>query len=123
PAFRHQPGQAQPRIRIGYLSQDVREHPVAHLIAELIERHDRSSFEVVAYSYGPDDGSDIRRRLAAAFDRFVDITGLGDAAAAERIHGDGIEILIDVNAYSGRPRTRIAARHPAPVQVNFLGYP
>ncbi|HEX3535756.1 MAG TPA: tetratricopeptide repeat protein [Stellaceae bacterium] len=123
PAFRHLARSAEPRIRLGYLSQDFREHPVAHLLAELIERHDRSAFEVAAYSYGPDDGSDIRRRLVAAFDRFVDITGIGDAAAAERIHANGIDILIDLNAYSGRPRTRIGALRPAPVQVNFLGYP
>lgn len=123
PAFAHQPRASGQRIRLGYLSQDFREHAVAHLLAELIERHDRSAFEIVAYSFGADDGSDIRRRLASAFDRFVDLTALSDDVAAERIHADGIDVLLDVNAYSGRPRTRIAALRPAPVQVNFLGYP
>jgi len=122
PAFDHPPRPAGRRIRLGYLSQDLREHAIAHLIAELIERHDRAAFEVVAYSYGADDGSDIRRRHAAGFDRFVDICAVSDEDAARRIHEDGIDILLDVNGYSGRPRSRIPALRPAPVQVNYLGY-
>jgi protein O-GlcNAc transferase len=122
--LRHAPPTAQRPIRLGYLSHDLRGDVVGRLIPELVERHDRSRFAVNAYCYGPDDGSDARRRLAAAFDSFTDLAGFGDAAAAERIHADGIDILVDLTGYtSENPRTRILAFRPAPIQVNFLGYP
>ena len=120
----HAPPTAPRPVRLGYLSHDLRGDVVGRLIPELIERHDRSRFAVNAYCYGPDDGSDARRRLIAAFDSFTDLTGLSDAAAAERIHADGIDILADLTGYtSENPRTRILAFRPAPIQVNFLGYP
>src|SRR5437588_5761408 len=119
----HAPPAAPRPVRLGYLSHDLRGDVVGRLIPELIERHDRSRFAVNAYCYGPDDGSDARQRLIAAFDSFTDLTGFGDAAAAERIHSDGIDILIDLTGYtSENPRTRILAFRPAPIQVNFLGY-
>jgi len=114
---------AGPRLRIGYLSADLREHPVARLIAELIELHDRSRFEVAAYSYGPDDGSPMRARLKPSFDRFVDIRAMSNANAAARIYDDGVDILVDLTGYTAYNRTEIAALRPAPVQVNYLGYP
>lgn len=122
PAFEHPPRPPGGRIRLGYLSQDFREHATSYLIAELIERHDRAGFETIAYAYGPDDGSAIRRRIAAGFDRFVDLTESSDRDAAGRIHADAVDILIDVNGYAGRPRSRIPALRPAPVQVNYLAY-
>jgi protein O-GlcNAc transferase len=120
----HPRGAAEHPIRLGYLSHDLRGDVVGRLIPELIERHDRSRFLVKAYCYGPDDGSDARRRLVAAFDSFVDLTGIDDATASERIHADGIDILVDLTGYtSENPRTRVLAFRPAPIQVNFLGFP
>jgi protein O-GlcNAc transferase len=120
----HSRGAAERPIRLGYLSHDFRGDVVGRLIPELIERHDRSRFLVKAYCYGPDDGGDARRRLLAAFDGFVDLTGIDDATAAERIHADAINILIDLTGYtSENPRSRILAFRPAPIQVNFLGFP
>src|SRR5439155_13261611 len=76
------------------------------------------------YCYGPDDGSAARHRLVAGFDSFADLTGLDDAVAAARIHGDGIDILVDMTGYTSQnPRARILASRPAPIQVSFLGYP
>jgi predicted O-linked N-acetylglucosamine transferase (SPINDLY family) len=122
--FNHAPRTAQRPIPLGYLSQDLRGDVVGRLIPELIARHDRARFIVNAYCYGPDDGSGMRQRLVAAFDNFTDLTGIDDAAAAARIHADGIDILIDLTGYTSQnPRTRILAFHPAPIQVNFLGYP
>jgi predicted O-linked N-acetylglucosamine transferase (SPINDLY family) len=121
-AFGHLSRAPSQKIRLGYLSQDFQEHPVAYLLAELIERHDRSRFEVNAYSYGPDDGGDMRRRLIAAFDRFTDLIGTDDNEAAARIHTDRIDVLIDLQGYTGRPRTSILAFRPAPIQVSFIGY-
>jgi predicted O-linked N-acetylglucosamine transferase (SPINDLY family) len=121
--FRHDVGRNHDRIRLGYLSADFHQHATAQLATELFERHDRTRFEVIAYSYGPDDGSPLRRRLAQAFDRFVDIRALPHRAAAARINGDEIDILIDLKGFTQYARPRIAAYRPAPVQVSYLGYP
>jgi len=111
------------RIRLGYLSADFRQHPVAFLIAGLIERHDRRDFEVIGYSYGHDDRSAMRARLSNAFDRFVDIEKTPHRAVAERISEDGVDILIDLTGYTALSRPMILAYRPAPIQVNYLGYP
>jgi predicted O-linked N-acetylglucosamine transferase (SPINDLY family) len=111
------------RIRLGYLSADFHQHATADLAAGLFERHDRERFEVVAYSYGPDDTSPMRARLERAFDRFVDIRAMSHRAAAERIRADGIDILVDLKGHSQYARPQIAAYRPAPVQVSYLGYP
>jgi len=121
--FRHDVGREHDRIRLGYLSADFHQHATAQLATELFERHDRARFEVIAYSYGPDDGSPLRRRLAQAFDRFVDIRALPHRAAAARINADEIDILIDLKGFTQYARPRIAAYRPAPVQVSYLGYP
>ncbi|TWA62028.1 putative O-linked N-acetylglucosamine transferase (SPINDLY family) [Azospirillum brasilense] len=111
------------RLRIGYLSADFREHAVAHLMVEALERHDRAGFAVTAYSMGADDASPMRRRLTAAVERFVDVRDRSDAEAARLIAADGIDILVDLQAYTVFARTPILAARPAPVQVNWLGYP
>src|SRR5262249_32042951 len=111
------------RTRLGYLSADFCQHATASLAVELFERHDRARFEVIAYSYGPDDRSPLRRRIEHAFDRFVDIRALPHRAAAQRINADGIDILIDLKGYTQYARRRIGSYRPAPVQVSWLGYP
>lgn len=111
------------RIRVGYLSSDFHEHATAYLMAELIERHDRARFEVVAYSYGPERTGDMGRRIAGAFDRFVEIGPLTNPVAARKIHADGIDILVDLKGYTQGSRTDILAWRPAPIQVNYLGFP
>jgi predicted O-linked N-acetylglucosamine transferase (SPINDLY family) len=110
------------KIRLGYLSHDFRENAVAILISGLIEQHDRQRFEIVGYSYGPDDHSGYRARLERAFDRFVDIRDMEDQEAAELIHSDAVDILIDLNGYTGESRAEILACRPAPIQVNYLGF-
>lgn len=111
------------KIRIAYLSVDFRNHPVAHLMAEVFELHDRNHFQVTAYSYGVNDGSEIRKRLENAFDQFIDIHALSDEAAAKRIYADKIDILVDLTGYTQHGRSAILALRPAPIQVNYLGYP
>jgi predicted O-linked N-acetylglucosamine transferase (SPINDLY family) len=111
------------RIRVGYLSGDFHQHSTAHLTAELFERHDRDRFEVLAYSYGPDDHSPMRARLESAFDRFIDIQALSHREAAQRIHADKVDILIDLKGYTHHARPAISAYRPAPVQVSYLGFP
>ena len=111
------------RIRLGYLSADFHAHATAYLTAELFERHDRGRFEVFGYSFGPDDGSAMRRRLEAGFDHFVDLRALAHRDAAQRIRDDGIDLLIDLKGYTQNARPRILAYRPAPIQINWLGYP
>ncbi len=111
------------RITVGYLSADFQEHATAHLTAELFERHDRDRFRVIGYSYGADDGSAMRRRLMAQFDDFVDLEKASHAEAAARIHADSVDILVDLKGYTRAARPAIVAMRPAPVQVNYLGYP
>ena len=112
------------RLRIGYLSGDFREHATAYLIAELVrDPRSRRSCEVVLLSYGPDDGSPMRQRLAAAADHFVELRAMDDDGAARRIAALGVDILVDLNGNTDNARTGIAARRPAPVQVNWLGFP
>ena len=110
-------------LRIGYLSYDlVKNHPVAHVIPQVIELHDRNRVQVFVYSMGPDDGSAVRLRIASASDQFVDIGMLGVEASAVRIADDAIDILVDLQGWTtgGRPAT--LARRSAPIQANWLGY-
>lgn len=113
----------QRRLTVGYLSTDFHEHAVAYLVVELFERHNRERFRTIGYSYGPDDGSPLRRRICAAFDDFVDIAACSPADSAARIQADGVDILVDLTGYTRDSRPRILAARPAPIQVNYLGYP
>ncbi|SDW62480.1 O-linked N-acetylglucosamine transferase, SPINDLY family protein [Thiocapsa roseopersicina] len=111
------------RLRIGYLSSDLRRHAVASLTASLFEDHDRDRFEISAYAIGPADDSPIRRRLLSAFEHFTELRDLSHEAAAQRIRDDGIDILVDLNGYTRHARPEILAQRPAPIQVSWLGFP
>ncbi|KAF0813566.1 Beta-barrel assembly-enhancing protease [Andreprevotia sp. IGB-42] len=119
----HPDQQSSRKIRIGYLSADFHDHATAQLMAEIFELHDRSRFEVSAFSYGPETGDTMRARLRLAFDHFVDLQADAHAAAAEKIRAHGIDILIDLKGYTEHSRSAILAHRPAPIQVNYLGYP
>lgn len=111
------------RLRVGYLSADFYEHVTAYVLAEVLELHNRDAFEIFAYSCAPDDGSALRTRIAAGVEHFVDLRRMSDLEAAQRIHADGVDILLEVNGYTQSARSGITALRPAPVQVNYLGYP
>jgi predicted O-linked N-acetylglucosamine transferase (SPINDLY family) len=114
---------ADGRIRIGYVSGELREHAVGHLMARLLELHDRSAFEVHAISLGRVTGDAVQARLRAAVDGFHDVSTLPDEAAIAVVRGLGLDIAIDLNGYTGDSRTMLFAQGIAPVQVGFLGYP
>jgi predicted O-linked N-acetylglucosamine transferase (SPINDLY family) len=121
-----QPGQrtaAGPRIRLGLVSFDFREHPVSQLLVEVLEGFDRQRFELLLYSAGPDDGSALRARMVALADHFVELKGLSDAQAAERVREDGVDLLVDLMGHTRGHRMGIFARRAAPVQTAYLGYP
>jgi predicted O-linked N-acetylglucosamine transferase (SPINDLY family) len=111
------------RLRIGYVSSDFRNHPVGHQMLGVLRCHSRQKFSVSAYSIGPDDGSPYRRDIEACCERFVDLTECTDAAAAEQIVADEIDILVDLNGHTAGNRIGIFALRPAPIQVSYLGYP
>lgn len=110
------------KIRIGYLSSDFCMHPMAYLIAELIETHDRSKFEVFGYCSTKDDGSAVRGRLLQAFDICVGIRSLTDEEAAAKIRSDNIDVLIDLNGLTAGTRLQVLRSRPAPIQLSYLGY-
>jgi protein O-GlcNAc transferase len=112
-----------PRLRIGYLSSDFRDHPVAQLMAGLIEAHDRSRVETYGFSAASDDGSEWRRRLGAAFEHFEEVGSVPDAALAERVAALELDVLVDLGGHTFGSRTRVLAYRPAPVQISFLGFP
>jgi protein O-GlcNAc transferase len=111
------------RLRVGYLSGDFGNHAVGHLVADLFAAHDRSRFEVLGYGSAPHDGSELAARIRASFDRFLDVQRLGDAALAQRLRADAVDILVDLSGYTQSSRTRVLTARPAPVQVSYLGFP
>ncbi|QWD35556.1 tetratricopeptide repeat protein [Polynucleobacter paneuropaeus] len=119
-------GLNQPRknqkIKIAYLSGDFRNHPVTHLIAELLELHDRSQYEVYAFAWGADSQSRERKRIKNSVDEFVDISELSDSAATQLIKNRGVDIAIDLGGYTQLSRTQIFANRVAPIQISYLGY-
>jgi predicted O-linked N-acetylglucosamine transferase (SPINDLY family) len=111
------------KIRLGYFSSDFRNHAVAYLLAEMIEKHDRDRFEVLAFSFGPGEEDETRKRLAAAFDEFIDVVGQTDKAVAALSRAREVDIAVDLNGYTQHGRVGIFSYRAAPLQVNFLGYP
>lgn len=111
------------KIRLGYLSGEFREQATAILMAGLYERHDRERFEVIAVDNGGTDNSAMRKRLERSFDGFLEIGSLSDADAAARIRAADIDILVNLNGYFGKHRMGVFAHRPAPLQVNYLGFP
>lgn len=111
------------KIRVAYVSANYRRHPMANLMVGLFERHDRSRFEIVGISFGVDDQSAIRQRVISAFDEFHDVRKMSDLAVAKLLHDRRIDIAIDLQGFTQDARTKIFAYRPAPIQVNYLGYP
>ena len=110
------------RIRIGYFSADFRSHATSFLTAGLFETHDRSRFEVSAFSLGPDAPDDMRTRIAAACDRFLDVRQQSDSDIARLARSLEIDIAVDLGGFTRGGRPGIFALRAAPLQVSYLGY-
>ncbi len=121
--FQYDGNSEKERITLGYLSNNVKNHPNAHLVLGLFNCHDRDRFSVNVYSYGEDDGSDYRKKIEADSDLFRDIRDMSYVDAAQVIHTDGVDILIDLTGYTLGSVMEIPALRPAPVQVRYLGFP
>ncbi|HET9160523.1 MAG TPA: tetratricopeptide repeat protein [Caulobacteraceae bacterium] len=110
------------RLRVGYLSSDFFSHATAWLAAGVFERHDRARFETYAFSIsGPRD--EMQARLRGAFDHFIDCERLDEEAIAAAIREREIDILVDLKGFTAGARTGVLRHRPAPVQVQWLGYP
>ncbi len=111
------------RLRIGYVSSDMRAHAVGYLMVNLFEAHDRDAVEVFIYYCGIPADDEINKRIKGAVEHWTDIRAMSDDEAAAAIAKDQIDILVDVNGHTRDARLGVFARRPAPVIVNWLGYP
>jgi len=111
------------KIRIAYLSSDFHEHATAYLMVDLIERHDRSRFEVHGVSFGPPDQSEMHKRMRGAFDQFHDVHSWSDSEVVDLGRRLEVDIAIDLKGYTSGERPGIFTQRAAPIQVNYLGYP
>jgi protein O-GlcNAc transferase len=111
------------KIRIAYLSANFHDHPMSYLMSGVFERHDSTRFETFALSFGPDWQCESRTRLKRAFSRFIDVRHESDRHIAALLHDMRVDIAVDLMGFTRDARTGIFARRPAPIQVNYLGYP
>lgn len=117
------PDSANPKIRLGYFSPDFKTHPVAFLTAGLLERHDRSRFEVYAFSYSHVPEDPVQKRIAAACDQFIDVSKQSTDATLALVRDLQIDIAIDLTGHTQHARTELFAARLAPIQINYLGFP
>ncbi|WBV45033.1 O-linked N-acetylglucosamine transferase [Pseudoroseomonas cervicalis] len=111
------------RLRIGYLSSDLRAHAIGFLMAEMFGLHDRDRYEIHIYYCGIAAEDAIKQRIRDQVEHWHDITPLDDEAALALMRGHGIDILIDINGHTRGGRGALLARRPAPAIVNWLGFP
>ncbi|MBT8609168.1 tetratricopeptide repeat protein [Polynucleobacter paneuropaeus] len=117
-------GKSRQKIRVGYFSADYRKHPTAHLTAELFEPHDRSLFELYAFSFrDPAQDDSMRKRIKTAFDHFYEVEYKSDQEIAQLARDSEIDIAIDLGGHTQFARSGVFACRAAPIQVNYLGYP
>jgi predicted O-linked N-acetylglucosamine transferase (SPINDLY family) len=110
------------KVRIGYFSAEFHGHATASLTAELFEIHDRSRFELTAFSLGPQTQDEMRRRIEPAFDRFLDVRTQSDIEIARLARNVDLDIAVDLGGFTRGGRPGIFALRAAPVQVSYLGY-
>ena len=115
--------QLERRLRVGYLSSDLREHAIGFLTAEMFGLHDRARFEVFVYYCGIQAEDPTKARIRDSVEHWRDIASLDDATAHALINADGLDVLVDVNGHTRGSRTMLLSLRPAPAIVNWLGFP
>ena len=110
------------RINIGYFSPDFGDHPVSYLLAELFERHDRSKFEISAFSFGPVRSGDWRDRIKTGVDHFYDVASMSDYEISVLARTAGIDIAVDLSGYTENCRPGIFYERAAPIQIGYIGF-
>jgi len=110
-------------LRIGYISYDMREHPMGHLMLGLYTHHDRTKFETFVYMYGEFDESPQRKRIEAAVDHFVDLAQVPVDTALGMIHDDNLDVLVDLMGHTRGAKLMLSMKSSVATYVNYLGYP
>ncbi len=116
-------GYQHKKIRIAYCSGDFCTHPVAMLTVELFEQHDKDKFEIYAFCWSPNDGSNLRQRIIQGVDHYIPIHELNEADSARLIREYEIDILVDLHGQTSNARIQMLAHRPAPIQITYLGLP
>uniref|UniRef100_A0A3P8ZHF5 UDP-N-acetylglucosamine--peptide N-acetylglucosaminyltransferase 110 kDa subunit n=1 Tax=Esox lucius TaxID=8010 RepID=A0A3P8ZHF5_ESOLU len=112
------------RLRVGYVSSDFGNHPTSHLMQSIPGMHNSEKFEVFCYALSPDDNTNFRVKVVAEAHHFTDLSQIPcNGKAADRIHQDGLHILVNMNGYTKGARNELFALRPAPIQCMWLGYP
>jgi predicted O-linked N-acetylglucosamine transferase (SPINDLY family) len=111
------------KIKIGYFSADFFDHATAHLLSAVIEAHDRSKFEIYAFSFLPRKNDLYGSRISRAFDHFIDVSRMSDSELVSHSRQCGIDIAVDLKGHTLEGRPDIFLERLAPIQINFLGYP
>jgi len=111
------------KIRVGYLSDDLRDHAVSYLMTGVFEQHDRERFEIIALSLQPPTNSAFGHRVAGAFDLFVDLSAQSDRQNAELLRKMQIDIVVDLVGFTSRHSLGLLAHRPVPIVANYLGFP
>lgn len=111
------------KLRIGYLSSDLCNHAIGYLMTDIFGCHDRSRYEIAVYNIGERNNDPLQQKIMANVDHWMDIKGVPDKAAAAMMINEGVDILLDINGHTNFQRTRLLSLKPAPIIVNWLGYP
>mgnify|MGYP003951901365 CR=1 FL=1 len=111
------------KIRLGYYSGDFYNHAMSYLLAKLFELHDKSKFEIIAFSFSPERNDEMSKRISNAFDQFIKVNFKTDKEIAELSRELKIDIAIDLMCFTTNSRTGIFSEKCAPIQINYLGYP
>ena len=114
---------SKPKIKVAYLSPDFRDHPVSHLLSDVIALHDRNCFEIFGFNVNPDSTDNITNHVSCNFNYFFDVSSLSDLELLSFIRSHNIDILIDLAGFTKNERINIFLNRAAPIQINFLGYP
>ena len=110
------------RLRIGYVSPDLRDHVVGYNVLPLFERHNHQDFEIFGYAQVVQPDA-VTRRFRGCCDYWCNIVPFTDTRLADQVRQDKIDILVDLALHTAKNRLPVFARKPAPVQVSFAGYP
>jgi len=122
PAFQYRPKKPTDRIHIGYVSSDLGNHPLSHLMQSVFGMHDRSKVKITCYALTPSDSSVWRQKIESEVEAFRDISAISNEDAAKLIHADNVHILVNLNGYTKGARNEIFAVHPAPIQCSYMGF-
>ena len=114
---------ANKKIRLGYYSADFYNHAMSYLLAKLFELHDKSKFEIIAFSFSPERDDEMSKRISNAFDQFIKVNFKTDKEISELSRELKIDIAIDLMCFTTNSRTGIFSEKCAPIQINYLGYP